>query len=463
MTSHHFPRRSLMTVAMSAGAWLAASASTSAGPRRGAMVAQKVASAANAGLTPDLPIDQSAALQEAIDRAARSGAALQLAPGRYMVRNIKLRPGTCLTGGGSRTVLMQSGPGAIFVADGADGVRLERLTFEGRSPPAQATTERDGLLELAACRDIVLEDLRLIGGAPNSLVIIACSGRIAHCEFTRAAAAAILSLDASGLEISHNHVADCANNGILVWRSKAGEDGTLVQANRIERIGALAGGSGQNGNGINIFRASGVLVTGNRITDCAYSAIRANSASNTQMIANACRGIGEVALYAEFGFEGALIASNVVDGAASGIAVTNFNEGGRLAVVQGNLIRNLKRREHEPQDKRGEGISVEADSVVTGNTIEGAPTAGITIGWGRYMREVVATSNVIRQSRVGILITRDPAAGACLVSQNMISGATGGAIRLMEKGVAVGPDLAKAGTQAGRITVAGNVAVDAAV
>ena len=49
----------------------------------------------------------------------------------------------------------------------------------------------------------------------------------------------------------------------------------------------------------------------------------------------------EVALYAEFGFEGAVIANNTIDGAAIGVAVTNFNQGGRLAVVQGNLIRNL--------------------------------------------------------------------------------------------------------------------------
>jgi putative cofactor-binding repeat protein len=64
-----------------------------------------------------------------------------------------------------------------------------------------------------------------------------------------------------------------------------------------------------------------------------------------------------VALYAEFGFEGALIASNLVDTAATGISVTNFNEGGRLAVVQGNLIRHLFRREQEPEDKRGHGIT----------------------------------------------------------------------------------------------------------
>ena len=36
-----------------------------------------------------------------------------------------------------------------------------------------------------------------------------------------------------------------------------------------------------------------------------------------------------------------VIANNIVDGAALGVSVTNFDEGGRLAVVQGNLIRNL--------------------------------------------------------------------------------------------------------------------------
>ena len=66
------------------------------------------------------------------------------------------------------------------------------------------------------------------------------------------------------------------------------------------------------------------------------------------MIANSCARLGEVALYAEFGFEGALIANNLVDTAATGISVTNFNDGGRLAVVQGNLVRNLFRREDEP-------------------------------------------------------------------------------------------------------------------
>jgi uncharacterized secreted repeat protein (TIGR03808 family) len=270
--------------------------------------------------------------------------------------------------------------------------------------------------------------------------------------------AGIRSLDAIGLDLLHNAIFDCANNGIQVWRSQAGEDGSVVADNRIARIRADGGGSGQNGNGINVFRAGGVLVSGNRITDCAYSAIRGNAASDIQMIANNCARLGEVALYAEFGFEGALITGNLVDSAAAGISVTNFNQGGRLAIVQGNLIRNLFRREEEPEDKRGVGISIEADTSVTGNVIENAPTAGLVIGWASYMRDVVATGNLIRKARVGILVS--PRAGSCLLASNMISGASDGAIRAMDSwGGAIGPDLASAGSGDARLAISGNLAV----
>jgi len=224
-------------------------------------------------------------------------------------------------------------------------------------------------------------------------------------------------------------------------------------------VRADSGGSGQNGNGVNVFRAGGVLVSGNRIADCAFSAVRGNAASDIQIIGNSCSRLGEVAIYAEFGFEGALIANNLVDTAATGITVTNFNDGGRLAVVQGNLVRNLFRREHEPVDKRGHGITVEADTALTGNVVERAPTAGIVIGWQHWMREVVATSNLVRASRVGILVSNDPGAGACLLSNNMVSGATDGAIRAMNgNGDPSGPELTHGGGD-GKLTVVGNLSV----
>ncbi len=421
------------------------------------------AAATELSLRPDLEHDQSAALQAAIDRAALAGVRLVLPAGRFRVSGVQLRAGSDIVGAGDRTILELSGRGAVLTGHGAHGIRLSRFAVDGRMTVDAATraSGRDGgLIEIHSSRDIAIDDIAVGDGVGDGLVLIGVSGRVTSSRLERLAFAGLRSLDAAGLEISHNQVRACGNNGILVWRSQPGEDGTIVSDNRIAEIAALAGGSGQNGNGINVFRAGNVLVRGNRIVDCAYSAIRANAASNVQMVANTMSRIGEVALYAEFGFEGALIASNLIDGAASGISVSNFNEGGRLAVIQGNLVRNLKRREHEPVDKRGEGISVEADAAVTGNTIEGAPTAGLVIGWGPYMRNVVATSNVIRKARVGIVITRDPAAGACLVAQNLISGATDGAIRLMENGKLVGDDLVRGAWPAARLAVSGNVATD---
>ena len=171
------------------------------------------------------------------------------------------------------------------------------------------------------------------------------------------------------------------NNGIVILRNVVGEDATMVLDNRIEDVRNAAGGSGQFGNGVNAFRAGNVIVRGNRIRGCAFSAVRGNTASSIQIVGNSCSDIGEVALYSEFGFEGAVIANNTVVGAQTGVSVANFNEGGRIAVVQGNIFRNLAPRGRSEGDN-GIGIYVEADTAVTGNVVESATFAGIMAGWG---------------------------------------------------------------------------------
>ena len=452
-------RRLLVSTGFALGL-LAPTAACAAGSRKAAEPrSTRSAAGPDLGLVPDAAGDQSAIMQRAIDRAAERGVALALPAGKYLVQGLQLRAGTQLSGTPGRTVLALAGDGRLVGGDGAHGARLTGLVLAGAS--RLAGNGHLGLVNLARSRDIRLDDLEVVGSPGNGIVLDTVSGIVRDCRISNAGLAGLLSIDAQGLEIAHNQVRDCANNGILVWRSKAGEDGTIVAHNRIERIKADAGGSGQNGNGINVYRAGSVLVTGNRIADCAYSAIRGNAASNIQMVANSCQRLGEVGLYAEFGFEGALIASNVVEAAATGISVTNFNEGGRLAVIQGNIVRNLRRREHEPVDKRGDGIAVEADATVTGNTIEGAPGAGVMIGWGPYMRDVAVTSNVIRRAGVGIMITRE-ATAAALIAQNLISATRQGAIRAMDQGRPVGPDLTRPGSvPPGRVTVSGNVAPDA--
>ncbi len=82
------------------------------------------------------------------------------------------------------------------------------------------------------------------------------------------------------------------------------------------------------------------------------------------MPATRCSRSGETAIYAEFAFEGAVVSGNIVDGAANGISIVNFDKGGRMAVCSGNVVRNLSTEGPYPADAPGfgVGITVEADT-----------------------------------------------------------------------------------------------------
>lgn len=410
------------------------------------------------GLEPDAGRDQTKELQAAIDAASEKDVPLALPPGRFRVSDLRLRAGTRLIGAARTTVLEFTGGPAFVTADRATGLVLTGLVFDGAFK-AHDTARGEGLLTITGARGIAIDDCEIHQGFETGLMLTDCSGRVSTTVIFDILNTGLKTLDAAGLEIRDNTISRCGNNGIQVWRTAEGEDGTAVSGNRVSNIRNAGGGSGEYGNGINVFRAGNVMVANNNVSGCTYSAIRGNAASNIQITANHCTNLGEVAIYAEFGFQGALIANNIIDGAAAGISATNFKEGGRLAVIQANLIRNLQRREHEKEDKRGEGITVEADAAVSGNTIEGAPTAGIQIGWGKYMRDVSVTSNVIRRAGVGIAITSAPEAGTCLVANNLISDAKDGAIRTMSYGAVSGPELAGANRGPGKLVLSGNVAV----
>jgi uncharacterized secreted repeat protein (TIGR03808 family) len=351
--------------------------------------------------------------------------------------------------------VLSRGP-SLVSATGADWISLGNVTLDGGDRPLPAGR---GLVHIAEARGVRIVDCEIVASGGHGVMLEGVEGEVSGTRVSRADAAAIFSRDARGLRIAGNTIRRAGNNGILVWRSKAGDDGTLVVDNRIEETAARAGGSGQNGNAINVFRAGNVIVRGNRISGAAFSAVRGNAASNLQIVGNTCTGLGEVALYAEFGFEGAVIANNTVDGAALGVSVTNFNEGGRLAIVQGNLIRNLapKRADGtDPGDIAGVGIGVEADTAVTSNVIENAPTAGIYLGWGRYQRDVSATGNIVRSAGIGIAVSVAPGAGAAVIADNLITGARRGAVVGMDRHAAVTGDLASGGDRYAHLTISGN-------
>ena len=444
-------------IAIAAGA---AGATAAATPGRAAPVQAAPAlglDATHFGLQPGSPDDQTRLLQRAVDEAARNGAPLVLPPGVYRVANIKLTTGAQLVGArGATTLAFTQGP-SLISGLAANHVTLAGLVLDGGRVPLP---KERGLVQLENCKAVKVSDCDIRQAGGNALVGVNVDGEVSDSTFADALDVAIHVRDAAGLVIARNRVRGAGNNGIQVWRSAAGDDGTMVIDNRIEDIEARAGGSGQNGNAINVFRAGNVIVRGNRIRNCAFSAVRGNAASNLHIEGNVATATREVALYAEFAFVGAVIAGNSVEGAAIGISVTNFNEGGRLAVVQGNLIRNLlpmRPADTDPGDPAGVGIAVEADTAVTGNVVENALAAGILIGWGRYLRDVAVTGNIVRRADVGIGVSVAPGAGTALIANNVITETLRGAIVGMAHASAVTGDLAKAGADRyAHITLAGN-------
>lgn len=396
-------------------------------------------------------------LQQEINNAAAKREIFSLPAGTYTTGPLTLPANAHISGVPGETFIEFKG-GACLSAENASNIRLNGLVIDGKGLPLANKGGAAALLSLINVDQCHIENCRFQNSGHTAIALRGSSGKIANNEIMIAAKTGIFSLDATGLDISQNHIHDCGNNGIQVWRSKKGDDGTIISLNRIERIRADDGGSGQNGNGVNIYRAGSVNIAHNVIRDCAFSAIRSNAGSNCQMIGNNCANLGEVALYAEFEFEGALIANNIIDKAASGISITNFNKGGRLAVIQGNLIRNLFTRDH--YDARGVGISAEADTLITGNTIENAPTAGIILGWGKFRRDVTASNNLIRNAGIGIGVSSSEEAGSAAAMSNMISGTKDGAIRAMEFSQPIGQDLSGAENfVTTNLTLTGNVAV----
>jgi uncharacterized secreted repeat protein (TIGR03808 family) len=317
---------------------------------------------------------QSAAAQNtsALQTALNKGGKVALGAGTLEISEPLVIPrNASISGVPGQTILRGRGVTALMKAEGLTNLYISGLTFDG----GEAGLQLQG-----------------------------CAGGVTGNSFRNQSDVALFSQNATGLEIASNTINDIGNNGIQVWRSEKGEDGTLVHHNRIARIAARNGGSGQNGNGINVFRSGNVNVSNNRISDCAYSGIRNNAGANCQIIANNISRTAEVGIYVEFGFDGAVVASNLLEDVGFGISVTNYNEGGRLAVVNGNIIRKARGSNTEGV-KAGGGIFAEADTMISNNVIEGARDIGIALGWGANCRNLSAVYNIIRNAPVGITVS----------------------------------------------------------
>jgi uncharacterized secreted repeat protein (TIGR03808 family) len=409
--------------------------------------------AAHYGVRPG-PDEQTAKLQRAIDEAARARTPLMLAAGVYRTGALRLPAGAQVIGVRGATRLVLTRGSSLLTSEGGDSITLSGLTLDGARV---ALPKNRGLVHLTQAKGLRISDCTVSDANGNGIVLEDCDGIVDGNTVATVADTAVFSTDARGLILRGNTIRGAGNGGIRIWQGTKRHDGSIVTGNTIEDIASQGGGTGENGNGINIFRAAGVIVSNNVIRRCAFSAVRGNAASAMQVLGNQASTIAEVALYAEFDFEGAVIANNTVDGAALGVVSTNFNDGGRLAVIQGNLIRRLSpKRPQGGSDAAGVGIAVEADAAVTGNVIEDAPSVGISVGAGRFQRDVSVTGNIVRRAERGIGVSVAQGAGHVAITGNLIAEARHGAIVGMEWDKVASDDLVRDAARYPQLSISGN-------
>lgn len=387
-------------------------------------------------------IDQTAAIQRAIDASD----VVQLPAGRFFAENLRLRGGTRLIGRAGATELIGS---TILSLDGTHAVRISGLTLTGLRSSGDAP-----LIAAVEATDLDIDSM-VLNTAGVGIDAHRSGGRIANCRFYDFGDAAIHSLDSNGFTITDCFVARCGNAAFRIWGATPRHDGSILRANRIRDIRWDDGGNGQNGNGINVFRADGVIVADNQFDNCAFTAIRLNATSNTLVRGNVCRDSGEVAIFSEFGFSGSVIADNLIDGAAAGISMTNLDSGGHLASCTGNIVRNILPRSTVNPDTVPYGIAAEADAVISGNVVDTVPGIGIAAGYGPYLRNVVISSNVVRNARIGIGVSIAEGAGAVHIADNLVAGADTAIAGLAWDRI-VEPDLTVKSARSANVTAANN-------
>jgi uncharacterized secreted repeat protein (TIGR03808 family) len=396
-------------------------------------------------------------LQAEIDKAIQESGLLQLPAGTFATAGLKINGSLQINGVAGRTKLISLGGGPVLSIEDATNVSVTGVWFIGKEVSYIEELSSSALVMARNSKNLLIERCSFSKSPYSGLKIEGCSGRIVNNEFVDLGDVGCVAIDSNGLEISSNVVADIGNNGIQVFRSEIGADGTRILNNRISNIDNKSGGSGQYGNGINVFRAGNVLTSGNTIKKAAYSGIRYNSGSNCQIIGNTISQTGETALYVEFAYEGAVVANNVIEDVAQGISIVNYDVGGRLGTCTGNIVRNVKRTPKIP-DLSGHGIAAEADVIIANNVVEDIDTVGIWLGWGGKCRNLSAQGNIIRNCQRGITVSVSEGAGKMMVAGNIIDGSREMAIAGMDYQTVITEDLGKAGTIApAHVMLANNV------
>lgn len=402
-----------------------------------------ISRAQSAALDPASDADQSSALQTALHAASGTGR-VSLPAGRFRVSGLRIPGNLVIEGVPGATWLIADGQ-MIGAVSAQSNIVFRDIGFAGDSGS-------EALFAIEASDGVTLERCMFRDSPGIALGISGAGATIRDCDFAGHGDAAIHSMDSRGLLVTGNRITKCGNAGIRIWRSESGADGSIVTQNRISAIDWRGGGNGQNGNGINVYLADEVIVADNHISDCAFTAVRLNTTRNTVVKANQCRTCGEVAIFSEFGFSGSIIADNIVDGAATGISITNLDVGGALAVCANNIVRNITPASAVNPDTIPIGIFAEADTAITGNVVENVPGVAIGAGWGPYLRNVSISGNTVTASQIGIAVSVADGAGPVTIGVNSIAASDHAIAGMLWTEIAE-PDLAGVAERYAHVTI----------
>lgn len=343
-----------------------------------------------------------------------------------------------------------------------------------------ATYPRDGhydnagnfnaLIWAANVKRLSISQCRFGYSGSNAIAMWDVTATVTNNEFEANKLCAVFTSNCWGTLIADNFIRSGDNAGILVFRSGPGFEGTVIRGNHVYNIDAKANltaadiaagrvsGSGWYGNGIYVQHADHAIISDNVILNCKFSGIRNLNSWNCHISGNQIRDCGEVALMVEglpgkgLGntehYEGGIVSGNTITSAGHGISVTNDWQGGRRVVVSGNVVQGITKKtvltnhqDYPSYYTHGGGITGAGDVVISGNIVESAPDGpGIAINprgmaldaegqfTANFNLTASAVGNTVRGAKFGIGFQKDSIYARCLVSSNIVQGATQGAI-----------------------------------
>ncbi|MHB8884749.1 MAG: TIGR03808 family TAT-translocated repetitive protein [Methylovirgula sp.] len=383
-------------------------------------------------------------VQAAFDQARSAGLPLFVLPGTYTTTEIVIdtslggQPLWVYATPGTVTLELTSGDNLLYI-NGIYGCKIENINFNGNNVNFSNLSDSSALISLNAANLTQIMNCQIYNSVSCGIYGSSSSNTIRDCAIYNCSYG-IWTLD-SFSQITSNQVNNCANNGIMVWTSSVAGNNSNISNNLITSINS-GSGTGQNGNGIGVFRAIAVNVIGNSISGCQYSAIRVNGGGDVIVVGNNCYGSRETAIFLEapiggIDLNGGVVCANMVDTAGNGISVANSGQGGqgtaRSVAVTGNRVTGIVHQTindpgYIPTVSIAFGISVETTCVVSGNLIDNAAGVGINVGHNSASGDVNTNGNLILSSPLGVGYSAQSGAGNIVISSNEIQGATTAAI-----------------------------------